>query len=174
VGHCRASTKMRVQHLFESCGPMYTFVGKATQAHRVFVLSADTFFEGGAFASPQCKPWCTSPLWTPTADLLLEFVVQQAGPGDVRVVCDGRSEQCRDRLEEYINTARNVNEMWAVYKPFLRLCRSASFSADTREIWWIDMRVNRTLISAKVRTAFNSSWISSTGDLKDTGVNQVQ
>jgi hypothetical protein len=38
---------------------------------------------------------------------------------------------------------------------------------------WISMPVNRTLILAKVRTVFNSSWISSTCDLTYTGVNQV-
>jgi hypothetical protein len=110
---------------------MYTFGGKATQVHRVFAVSADTFFEGGAFASPQGKPWCTSPLWTPTADPHLEFMVQQAGPGDVLVVCDGRSEQFRNKLEGYTDKARKVNEMWVAYKPSAWLCRSVSFSADT-------------------------------------------
>lgn len=170
VGHAKISTKAQAQSFFEKCGPVYQFVGKAGHAHRVFVFSADTFYEAGPLAAPQGKPWCTPPVWSATADPLLEFMLSQTGPSDILVLCDGRSKACRRKLDDYAEKARNVNEVWVIYKPTPRLGRSVSFASENREMLWVSLPVNRTLISCKPRSEYTCTGESSTHDSTYSGV----
>jgi hypothetical protein len=173
VGTCKPVAEAQLQQFFEKT-QAYQFAAKAAQSHRVFVFSADTYFEGGTLAGPQGKPWCTPVPWGTGADVIMKWMLTNTGPGDVLMVCDGRSKACRKKLEEFMDKARHVSEVWVIYKPSPRLGRSVFLASDNRETIWISMPANKTLIACKPRSGeCNSAGESTTHDSTYSGVSPM-
>ncbi len=163
IGPCRYNSKAQLDRHFEQY-PMYKFAGKASESHRVFIFSADLF------AEVQHQPWSCPPEWHTSAQPAIEFMLGQQGPGDVLVVCDGRSRSCRTKLEKLVEGARHQSEIWVVYKPSPRLGRKVSFASDNREVIIVSTPVSRTQLPTKTRTMYVGAGEASTHDSTYTGV----
>jgi hypothetical protein len=169
----RGGQKAAIQAAFEKCGNVYNFMGKPTKEHRMFVFSADTFMETPAPSRSTAGPWVASCQLTAAADPYIEWMLGQAGPSDILLFADGRSKQARKKLDAAVEKARNMLEMWVVFKPSPRLGRNVSFASDTREQLWVSLPVDRTKFATKARTTFASCGEASTHDSTYTGVGQM-
>ena len=143
---------------------VHKYQGKAGQAHRVIIFSADLCSDG------EEKPWSTPTKWSETAQQMVEYMVTHTGPADVLLACDGRSRQRRLSLEKALVDARHVSELWLVYAPSARLGRKVSFASDNKEVLLLSTPVNRTQLATKARDTFNSVGEASTHDSTYTGV----
>jgi hypothetical protein len=159
-----ASTKAAMQTLFEKSTSFYQFSGKVSESHRVFLFSADLWSEA------QATPWAAVPAWDENAKHVIEWMLQQVGPHDVLVFCDGRSRTCRSKLEEMTKTVRHHSEVWVVYSPTPRLGRKVSFASENREVIQLSTPVNRTMLPVRVRDEFGAAGENSTHDSSYTGV----
>jgi hypothetical protein len=127
------------------------FAGKPAEAHRVFLFSADMFHEA------KSEPWTTPCEWHPMATVVVEWMLTCRGPSDVLVFLDGRSRACRAKLETMLVTAKNLSEVWIVYRPSPRLGRKVSWGSDNREVAFrILWPINRSRIPLKERTVFTA------------------
>ena len=139
----------------------------AGKNHRLFLFSADLLHEADEV------PWNKVPDWKQTlSGQALEFVLKQAGPGDVLVCCDGRSKKCRQTLETCCANMRHPSEIWVVFTPSPRLGRRVSFASDNKEVVLISTPVPRTQLQVKERSMGVGSGAgeSSTHDASYTGV----
>ena len=167
VGHCRYTNKAQLHIYFEKCAPVFKFIGKAGEQHRVFVFSADSF------AEHLRNPWNSPVEWFEAADCAIEFMLAHSGPSDVLLFCDGRSRACRAKLESLVLSARHMSEIWIVYKPTPRLGRKVTFASDNRETAFVSLPVARTLLPAKQRAEFTGTGEAPTHDSTYTGVDTV-
>ena len=86
----RASTPTEWQKWLDSAQVAHRFVGKAGEAHRVFVLSTDTFGREGD------QPWFNvADAGEKELKAVLDFMGTQTSPGDVLLFFDGRSANNR-------------------------------------------------------------------------------
>jgi hypothetical protein len=92
-----------LQAYFEKT-PVYNFVGKPCESHRVFVFNSELFAESKA------TPWSSAAELPNFADMYLEWIASQTGPSDVLLVADGRSRQCRRKIENLLEKARHQHE----------------------------------------------------------------
>ena len=122
------------------------FAGKCGEAHRVFVLSADTFkLEGD-------NPW-----WqltdVPEKDLeaVMKFMSGQIGPFDVLLFFDGRNPNNREAMAKLVKGARHLCEVWIVYADQKRPGRRVAWGSETRETGWISLAIPRTQVPVKSR-----------------------
>lgn len=160
----RAGSEAALQAAYEKT-PQFQFQGKAAQTHRLFVFSADLVHE------QQSSPWSTVPAWR--ADLAgasIKWMLQQAGPADVLMFCDGRSRPCRAEIEKATSQMRHPSEIWLVFAPTERLGRRVSWASDNREVILISTPVARTLLPVTERAEFACAGEASTHDASYTGV----
>ena len=141
----------------------FQFVGKAGEAHRVFVLSADTFGREGS------EPWKQSPD-TNELEVCVEFMARQTGPADVLLSFDGRNVAARKSLAKDMEATRHVCELWITFAATKRLGRRVAWSADCREMGWISLPVARTAVAIKERGNATSAWGETTHDTVYSGV----
>jgi hypothetical protein len=163
VGFLRATSKQQLQQYFEKT-PLYNFVGKPCESHRVFVFNSELF------ADPKTTPWTSAAELPSSADLYLEWLAGQTGPSDVLLVADGRSRQCRRKIETMLEKARHQHEAWIIYKPTRRLGRRVAFAADNKETVLVSMPVARTQLVAAPRDSFTQAGEESTHETTYTGV----
>jgi hypothetical protein len=143
------------------------FAGKPAEAHCVFLFSADMFHDA------KSEP-CTTPCeWHPMATVVVEWMLTQCGPSDMLVFLDGRSHACRTKLETMLVNAKNLSEVWIVYRPSARLGRKVSWGSDNREVAFISWPINRFRIPVKERSVFAASDEASTHDATYTGVDPI-
>jgi hypothetical protein len=88
----------------------------------------------------------------------------------VLVFLDGRSRACRAKLETMLVGAKNLSEVWIVYRPSPRLGRKVSWGSDNREVAYISRPINRSRIPVKERKIYAGSGEASTHDSTYTGV----
>ena len=122
------------------------FAGKSGEAHRVFVLSADTFkFEGD-------DPWFEL---TDVPERFLrpamKFMLGQDGPLDVLLFFDGRNPNNRENMAKLVRGARHQVEVWIVYADQKRPGRRVAWGSRNRETGWISLPVPRTQVKVKSR-----------------------
>lgn len=168
VGFTKVSKKQDVQTFFEKCPAPFSFAGHAGSQHRVFLFSADLYRE--------CRTasWSSLSEYDATAAPLISFMLDQKGPGDVLVFLDGRSKSWRRELDKQTETARNVSELWIIYKSSPRLGRKVSFASESREVALVSMPVARTQLACKQRKdKFAAAGESSTHDTTYTGVSPM-
>ena len=115
-------------------------------------------------------PWAAAPNWTAAGSRLVRFMLDQTGPGDVLVFCDGRSRTCRAKLEEMTKSMRNPKEVWVVYKPSPRLGRTVAFGSDNREVILVSLPIAGSELQVKQRQEFSGAGEASTHDSSYTGV----
>ena len=163
VGFLRAASKQQLQGYFEKT-PVYNFVGKACESHRVFVFNSELFAES------RTTPWSSAAELPSTADLYLEWIASQTAPSDVLLVADGRSRQCRRKIENALEKARHLHEAWIVYKSSGRLGRRVAFAADNKEMVLVSMPVARTQLVVAPRDSFTHAGEESTHETTYTGV----
>ena len=168
VGFTRVAQKKDVQAWFEKCPIAFQFGGCAGSQHRLFIFSADLYRE--------CRTasWSTLSDYDPSAAAVISFLLDQHGPGDVLVFLDGRSKSWRRELEKQTEQARNLSELWIIYKPSPRLGRRVSFASESREVALVSMPVARTQLACKLRKdKFAAAGESSTHDTTYTGVSPM-
>ncbi len=165
----RAKSHLDIQAAFERTA--FFKMGqemKAGEAHRLFVFSADLF------AETQPQPWATPPAWQEAAQAAVQFAVQQRGPGDLLLFCDGRSRFCRRTVEKLAEDCRFPAEVFVIYSPTPRLGRRVAWAGNNAEVILASFPVNRTLLAARERDgSFNAAGESSTHDISYTGVKAV-
>lgn len=170
LGHSprATSTKQTLQQYFEKT-PIFKFVGKAGEAHRVFLFSAELWAEATD------SPWSVHA--DPAAsqgDAVLDWVVSQTGPADVLLLADGRSRIWRRKLEAKLETARNQHETWIVYRPGKRVGRKVAYGSEHKEVLLVSMPLNRTVMAARPRVHFAHAGEKSTHETSYTGVEPAQ
>ena len=92
-------TEARYQEQFEQ-SRVYSFVGTLGESHRLFVLPADLFHEG----SEEHRKMLAA--WDPALETMLKFFNQQNGLSHVVITFDGRSRQCRRKMEAILEGRR--------------------------------------------------------------------
>ena len=153
VTHCKSVAGL--QRWWEKQKEAYEYTGKAGEAHRVFVFSADTFGTEGK------EPWgSTAPNKDMTA--VLEWMARQTGPSDVLLSFDGRNGSNRKAMGEIMENTRHVCELWVVYEATKRLGRRVAWASDTREVAWLSLPVPRTAIATKERADDAKEWAADT------------
>ena len=167
-GYGRNFTEKEIQSVYEKSA-VYNFQGTLGKAHRVFLFAADLLHE------PETTPWSRLPEWkADLAQAALRFMLTHAGPADVLVFCDGRSRQCRIALEQFTADARNLSELWVVFKPTPRLGRRVWYGSDNKEMILVSSPVPRTQLAVKERSDVGAcSGESTTHDASYTGVEPV-
>lgn len=168
VGFTRVTQKKDAQTWFEKCAVPFHFAGCAGSQHRVFIFAADLFRE--------CRTasWSSLSEYDTAAAPFISFMLEQQGPGDVLVFFDGRSKSWRRELEKQTEQARNLSELWIIYKPSPRLGRRVSFASESREVALVSMPVARTQLACKLRKdKFAAAGESSTHDTTYTGVSPM-
>jgi hypothetical protein len=163
VGCQRATTKQHLQQYFEKT-PIFNFTGKPCESHRVFVFNSELFAES------QATPWTGATELPSSADIYLEWLAGQMGQSDVLLVADGRSRQCRRKIESMLDKTRHQHEAWIIYKPTKRLGRRVAFAADNKEMLLVSMPVARTQLVAAPRELFTHAGEESTHETTYTGV----
>ena len=146
VFYTRASTAKEWQDWLATVPVCQKFAGKSGEAHRVFVLSADTFkLEGDA-------PW-SELTDVPDRDLegAMRFMMQQISPFDVLMFFDGRNPNNRETMAKLVKGARYQSELWIVYKDQNRPGRQVAWASQNRETAWISLPVPRTQVKVKSR-----------------------
>ena len=151
VGHGRITSKQQAQAFYERCSTVYRYQPKDKEAHRVFLFSAELYSE--------CRnaPWSNPAPYDESAKPLLEFMLAQAGVGDVLVFMDGRSKAWRRKIEDMVEqaNARHVAEVWIVYKlpqsAGAMETRKKSWSSDNREVALVSMCLPRNHMPVKPR-----------------------
>ena len=106
----RASTPADWQTWLEGVPVAHRFVGRAGEAHRVFVFSADTFGREGD------EPWwhltdLTEAQLTP----VITFLTQQTGPYDILLFFGGRNAATREVISKLVKGTRHLCDVWIVY-----------------------------------------------------------
>ncbi len=152
---------------FESQKTAHGFVGKAGEAHRIFVFSADTY------GPEPDTPWQNQ---SEGKDLgpVLDFLLKQRGPTDVLLCFDGRSVKCRKALSEGIlEKARNACDIWIIFQGTSRVGRRVAWASDNREIGIISLPIPRTALATKSRSHEAAAWSGSTHDSFYSGVPQA-
>ena len=155
-----------LQRWFEKQTAAHNFAGKAGEAHRVFVFSADTFGQESE------QPWATTAA-TKEINIILDFLARQTGNADVILSFDGRNLTDRKALAAGMSKARNSCELWVVYLPTRRLGRRVAWSSDTREVGWLSLPVPRTSVATKERSDEAAAWAATTHSSVYAGVPQV-
>ena len=142
----RASTPKEWQEWFEGVPVAQKFAGKSGEAHRVFVLSADTFkFEGD-------DPWFElTDLPERHLGAAMKFMLGQDGPLDVLLFFDGRNPNNRENMAKLVRGARHQVEVWIVYADQKRPGRRVAWGSRNRETGWISLPVPRTQVKVKSR-----------------------
>ena len=163
MSHCNFSKASDIQTWYEKQRAIFQFVGKAGEAHRVFVLGADTFGKEGDV------PW-KQPPDTNDLSMCMEFIAHQIGPADVLLTFDGRNVVARKDLAKEMESTRHLCELWITFAPTKRLGRRVAWSAGCREMGWISLPVARTAIAIKERGDDTSAWGETTHDTVYSGV----
>ena len=145
VGVCKAMSAKALQDYFEKCDKAFKFDGKAGQSHRLFVFSADCFWDAST------TPWKTIVPWKESeGKAILDFMTQQRGPADCSLCFDGRSKECRRAMDQHMENMRNSFELWVVYKPCKRLgSRKVCWTENNRETGWMSLPAARTAFEVK-------------------------
>ena len=129
VGTLKPTSPEQIQQYFEKSS-MFSFAGKAGEAHRVFLFSSELFRES------QSSPWATPGELGKHADHYLAWLEGVKGNSDVIMVSDGRSRVNRKTIENFLEKKRNVHETWLVFNPTKRLGRRVVFAGDNKEMCW--------------------------------------
>ena len=146
VFHACASTTQEWQDWFATVPVCKKFAGKSGEAHRLFVLSADTFKREGD------APW-SELTDVPERDLeaAMKFMMAQAGPFDILMFFDGRNPNNREKMAKLVKPARHQSELWIVYKDQDRRERQVAWGSQNRETAWISLPIPRTQFKVKSR-----------------------
>ena len=86
----------------------------------------------------------------------LDFLAKQSGPGDVLVVFDGRSKQCRSWLNSKISGV----EVWVLFdgkQKFRFRTRMVAFGSRSGEVGMIHFAFNRSKVPINERKQFSAS-----------------
>jgi hypothetical protein len=152
VGQARVTTKQQVQAYYEKCQTLYRFPTRDREAHRVFLFSAELFAEA------RKAPWSAATPYDESAKPFIEFMLAQAGVGDVLCFMDGRSKAWRRKIEDMMESgnARNAAEVWIIYKSSdgknMVSKRKSCFASDNREVAMLSMPLSRNHLPVKPRT----------------------
>ncbi len=166
VGVAKYKSAAELQRWLEKQTAAHEYAGKAGEAHRIFVFSADTYGSEGS------EPWVkTNP--TKDLDVVLKFMTSQTGPADVLLSFDGRNLANRKAMTPIMEQARHLSELWVVYDPTKRLGRRVAWASDSRETAWISLPVPRTAIPTKERSNLPAKWADSTHASFYSGVPQA-
>jgi hypothetical protein len=165
---CRGNSAAAYQMLFERSDAYRVHNLKATEAHRVFLFSAELWQECAS------QPWANPPDWSDATNFAMQFMVGQRGNSDVLIFCDGRSRSCRMELEKQTDGARYTTEFFVIYAPTHRLGRRVAFSSASCEVVLVSLPVNRTMWTTRERSGdFSAAGESSTHDTTYSGVQAV-
>ena len=159
----KAMNKKQLQAAFEKT-PLYQVAGKAGEAHRVFVFSAELFAE-----SPTA-PWVTLSDLGNAAGPYLEWLYDIRGSFDVVMIGDGRSRQSRKQIDQACGDCRNLHEAWVTYSPTKRLGRRVAYASDNQEVILVSMPIPRTQCKANPRSEFVAAGEETTHETTYTGV----
>ena len=137
----------------------HRFAGKVGEAHRVFVLSTDTFGRECDDAWQQLSDMSEKDLEAP-----IKFMMGQTGPFDVLLFFDGRNAKNREVMAKLVKCARHLCEVWIVYAVQKGPGRRVAWGSETRETGWISLALPRTNISVKSRQEDSAAaaWAPST------------
>ena len=159
----KAMTRKQIQTAFEKT-PLHQVGGKAGEAHRVFVFSAELFSE-----SPTA-PWVMLAELGTAASPYLEWLNEVNGSYDVTMVGDGRSRKSRKEIDVACGEARNLHEAWITYSPTKRLGRRVAYAADNKEVILVSMPLPRTQCKTNSRSEFVAAGEETTHETTYTGV----
>ena len=138
-------TKEHIDQWFQKQTAAHDFQGVPGKSHRVFVLSAERSW--GVETGP--TPWNTETPWSPSLEMIVEWLLERTGPSDALLVFDGRSESIREQLREKMRKARHLSDIWLVYSPRKEpATRKTIFSSRNREVGWISFPVARNCIQS--------------------------
>ena len=116
----------------------------------MYSCSAQSFT--GSASTP---PWSNQAPWDESAKPLMEFMLAQAGVGDILVFMDGRSRAWRRKIEDMVEqaNARHVAELWIVYKSGHSAgpvqTRNSSWTSDNREAAVVSQCIPRNHMPVK-------------------------
>ena len=166
------ATMASLQKIYQKCALVKAFKGKLKEAHRAFIFTADLL------AASASKPWqvlSDAPLETPYAKAIIEFMLDQQGPFDILIFCDGRSRKARRVIEDALESRRHVVEAWLIFTGASKIYRSrnVTFASDTREVIMIALPCPRTQLTVKERAAYNACGEATTHYGTYTGVQAV-
>lgn len=132
-------------------GPVRDFKGKAKEAHRAFIFSADLLAETAA------EPWrelSDTAIEGPHPEALINWMLEQKGASDILIFADGRSRKARRVLEDALEKRQHVVEFWVLYSGgSSRICpgRNVSFGAANKEVILVALPCPRTQLRVKRR-----------------------
>ena len=123
-------TRSHLDTWFKKQAVAQQFEGKPGKSHRVFVLSGERW-------SPEtsASPWAEDPPSTASLEMALDWLLERQGPCDTLLVFDGRSPSIRKMIQQKMETARHVSEIWTVYEPKREGAgRKTVFASRNREV----------------------------------------
>ena len=124
------------------------FQGAPGKSHRVFVLSGERWgHETGA------TPWADESPSTASLDMALDWILERQGPCDTLLIFDGRSSSIRAMMQQKMQKARHVSEIWIVYQPRREAGRKIVFGSRNREVGWVSFPVPKNHVPTQDRKA---------------------
>ena len=163
----RAWSEKGIQEVYEESS-LFSWEGKATERHKVFLFSADLHHEELGAA------WASLPGWKEQMAASVRFMLTKQGHSDLLAFADGRARQSRRELEKLVDSARNFSEVTVVFQSSPRLGRRVAWSSDNREMIFLSLPVPRTMMPVKPRATSDdpgtAAGESTTHDSTYTGV----
>ena len=124
----------------------HQFQGTPGKSHRFFVLSGERWgHETGA------SPWADESPSTASLDTALDWLLERQGPCDTLLVFDGRSSPIRATMQQKMQQARHVSEIWIVYQPRREAGRKIVFGSRNREVGWVSFPVSKNHVPTQDR-----------------------
>jgi hypothetical protein len=125
------------------------FKGRASEEHRVFIVSADLLSQDGVD-----EPWATfAPPEEKVFEACLKFLTSVRGPSDVSLAFDGSNRKTRRAIEDNITAMPCSAELTVVFNSSWNswFKRGCFLSSANTEIGYVSLPVSRARFQVKAR-----------------------